>query len=227
MEPQAPVRPFLYGAWAASDRELRGDRQSQPGLGQSAIEESESVAGVPAARSVPSRVSQPCHALAEPGGYRRSQEDTKKDPTRVQEEPRGPYRTREDTASRRFGTVRPRGQIPGPRPFSYSKSTISNVVWSQLHTAVSQFPAEQRNRGGVTASVAGNVRSRDWESLGRQRPKPADARGRTVRHQVRESSAPFRSVPVHLRSDCGRLTSQHHEQARPQLPRPDRWGARR
>src|SRR5450759_129362 len=80
-----------------------------------------------------------------------------------------------------FGTVRPRVQIPGPRPFSYSKSTISNVVWSQLHTAVSQFPAEQRNRGGVTASVAGNVRSRDWESLGRQRPKPADARGRTVR----------------------------------------------
>jgi hypothetical protein len=82
-----------------------------------------------------------------------------------------------------FGTVRPRVQIPGPRPKSYSKSTISNVVWSQLHTAVSQFPAEQRNRGGVTASVAGNVRSRDWESLGRQRPKPADARGRTVRHR--------------------------------------------
>src|SRR5712692_8365319 len=67
----------------------------------------------------------------------------------------------------RFGTVRPRVQIPGPRPFSYSKSTISNVVWSQLHTAVSQFPEEQRNRVGVTASVAGNVRSRDWESLGR------------------------------------------------------------
>src|SRR2546428_3426380 len=85
-----------------------------------------------------------------------------------------------------FGTVRPRVQIPGPRPFSYSKSTISNVVWSQLHTSVSQFPAEQRNRGGVTASVAANVRSRDWESVGRQRPKPAQARGSTVR----ESRAP-------------------------------------
>ena len=48
-----------------------------------------------------------------------------------------------------FGTVRPRVQIPGPRPFSYSKSTISKVVWSQLHTAVSQFPEEQRNRGGI------------------------------------------------------------------------------
>src|SRR5439155_16149392 len=100
------------------------------------------------------------------------------DPIRVQEEPRGHHRTREDTPLRRFGTVRPRVQIPGPRPFSYSKSTISNVVWSQLHTAVSQFPAEQRNRGAVTASVAANVRSGDWESLGWKRPKPADARGR-------------------------------------------------
>ena len=45
-----------------------------------------------------------------------------------------------------FGTVRPRGQIPGPRPILYSKSTISNVVWSQLLTALSQFPAEQRTR---------------------------------------------------------------------------------
>jgi hypothetical protein len=83
----------------------------------------------------------------------------------------------------RFGTVRTRVQIPRPRPFLYSKPTISEVVWSQLHTAVSQFPAEQRNRGGVTTSVAGNVRSRDWESLGRQRPKPADARGSTVMHR--------------------------------------------
>src|SRR5438309_1423963 len=40
----------------------------------------------------------------------------------------------------------------GPRPFLYPKSAISDVVWSQLHTAVSQFPADQRNRGGVTAS---------------------------------------------------------------------------
>jgi hypothetical protein len=72
---------------------------------------------------------------------------------------------------RRFGTVRPRVQIPGPRPISYSKSTISYVVWSQPHTAVSQFPADLRNRGGVKGSVAGNLRSRDRESLGRQRPR--------------------------------------------------------
>jgi hypothetical protein len=62
--------------------------------------------------------------------------------------------TPEDTASTRFGTVRPRVQIPGPRPFSYSKSTVSYVVWSQPHTAVSQFPADLRNQGGVIASVA-------------------------------------------------------------------------
>src|SRR5712691_6785829 len=106
-------------------------------------------------------------AVSRTRGTRRIQEVTgghEEHRARVQEEPCGPHRTREDTASRRFGTVRPRVQIPGPRPFSYSKSTISNVVWSQLYTAVSQFPAEQRNRGGVAASVAGNVRSRDWES---------------------------------------------------------------
>jgi uncharacterized membrane protein YbhN (UPF0104 family) len=28
-----------------------------------------------------------------------------------------------------FGTVRPRVQIPGPRPFSYSKPRILDVVW--------------------------------------------------------------------------------------------------
>src|SRR6266571_980544 len=38
-----------------------------------------------------------------------------------------------------FGTVRPRVQIPGPRPFLYSKSAISGVVWSQRHTAGSNF----------------------------------------------------------------------------------------
>jgi hypothetical protein len=39
-----------------------------------------------------------------------------------------------------FGTVRPRVQIPGPRPFLYSQSAISDVVWSQRITAGSQFP---------------------------------------------------------------------------------------
>ena len=38
-----------------------------------------------------------------------------------------------------FGTVRPRVQIPGPRPFSYSKSAILEAVWSRRITAGSQF----------------------------------------------------------------------------------------
>ena len=54
-------------------------------------------------------------------GTRRIHEVTgghEEDPIRVQEEPRGHHRTREDTPLRRFGTVRPRVQIPRPRPVS-------------------------------------------------------------------------------------------------------------
>ena len=65
--------------------------------------------------------SQLCQAFTEPGGYTRSQEDTKKIQFRVPEESRGHHRTREATALRRFGTVRPRVQIPGPRPISEFK----------------------------------------------------------------------------------------------------------
>jgi len=52
-------------------------------------------------------------------GTRRIHEVTggqEEDPIRVLEEPRGHHRTRKDTPVRRFGTVRPRVQIPGPRP---------------------------------------------------------------------------------------------------------------
>ena len=41
-----------------------------------------------------------------------------------------------------FGTVRPRVQIPGPRPILYSKPAISGVVRSRRITAGSQFPRE-------------------------------------------------------------------------------------
>src|SRR6266481_1271686 len=57
------------------------------------------------------------------------------DPFRVQEEPRGHHRTPEDTPLRRFGTVRPRVQIPGPRPFLRSKSAIPHVALSRRITA--------------------------------------------------------------------------------------------
>src|SRR5438046_629391 len=38
-----------------------------------------------------------------------------------------------------FGTVRPRVQIPGPRPFLYSQSAISGVVQSRRGTAGAQI----------------------------------------------------------------------------------------
>ncbi len=41
-----------------------------------------------------------------------------------------------------FGTVRPRVQIPGPRPFLYSKSAISGVVESRRGTAGAQIRGE-------------------------------------------------------------------------------------
>ena len=63
-------------------------------------------------------------------GARRIHEVTRgheEDPFRVQEEPRGHRRTRADTPLRRFGTVRPRVQIPGPRPFP-TLNEVSRVV---------------------------------------------------------------------------------------------------
>jgi hypothetical protein len=59
----------------------------------------------------------------------------------------------------RLRTVRPRVQIPGPRQFLHSKSAISESLWSQRHTAGSQFPTEQPNRGGANRVVVGYVRS--------------------------------------------------------------------
>src|SRR5437899_9633367 len=80
-------------------------------------------------------VSEPLEvtAVSRIHGTRRIQEVTgghEEDPIRVQEEPRGHHRTREDTPLRRFGTVRPRVQIPGPRPLLYSEPAIPRVVRS-------------------------------------------------------------------------------------------------
>src|SRR5207249_996934 len=62
--------------------------------------------------------SQPDHAFPETSAYARSPEDTTGSANRVQEDTQGVGRSREDTASTWFGTVRPRVQIPGPRPIS-------------------------------------------------------------------------------------------------------------
>src|SRR6266702_6275140 len=60
-------------------------------------------------------------------GTRRIREDTRGhdgERNRVQGDTGGTGWTREDTTYVGFGTVRPRVQIPGPRPFSYSKPAI-------------------------------------------------------------------------------------------------------
>ena len=74
-----------------------------------------------AIRRIGSQFSEPLEvtAVSRIRGTKRIQEITRgheQDLDRVQEEPCGHRRTREDLASRRFGTVRPRVQIPGPRP---------------------------------------------------------------------------------------------------------------
>jgi len=74
-------------------------------------------------------------AVSRTRGTRRIQEVTRGhegDPARAQEEHCGHHRTREDTASRRFGTVRPRVQIPGPRPkivFKFEVFACSVGAW--------------------------------------------------------------------------------------------------
>src|SRR6266581_9249153 len=58
-------------------------------------------------------------------GTRRTREDTDGHDHRanqVQQDTGGPAGILKDTSLRRFGTVRPRVQIPGPRPISDSKT---------------------------------------------------------------------------------------------------------
>jgi hypothetical protein len=68
--------------------------------------------------------------------------------------------------------------LPPPRPISYSKSPILQVVCRQLDTPGSQFPAEQRNRGGVTVlswgvtSMDSNRCLRSAPILGTHRSEP-------------------------------------------------------
>src|ERR1700682_3536171 len=92
-------------------------------------------------------VSEPLEvtAVSRIHGTRRIHEVTEgheEDPIRVQEEPRGYHRTREDTPLRGFGTVRTRVQIPRPRPNLYSKPAISGVVQSRRGTAGAQILQE-------------------------------------------------------------------------------------
>ena len=64
-------------------------------------------------------------------GTRRIHEVTvgqEEDPIRVLEEPGGHHRRRKDVPVRRFGTVRPRVQIPGPRPVFEFRVVVSRLT---------------------------------------------------------------------------------------------------
>ena len=68
-------------------------------------------------------------------GTRRTPKDTGGhvgERNREQEDTGGIVGTPEDTRYVGFGTVRPRVQIPGPRPFLHSKPAISDVVRCRL-----------------------------------------------------------------------------------------------
>jgi hypothetical protein len=112
-------------------------------------------------------------AVSRNSGTRRIREDTQghdQGANQAQEDTGGAAGIRKDTTLGRFGTVRPRVQIPGPRPFLYSKAAISESLWSQLHSAVSQFPAEQPNRGGMNGDVVGQREIAGQRPVATQRP---------------------------------------------------------
>src|SRR6266487_4825823 len=92
-------------------------------------------------------------------GTRRIQEVTgghEEDPARVLEEPCGQLRTREDTASRRFGTVRPRVQIPGPRPaFEFRDVTLTHADPESCVARPQGWAAESRPKRRAGESERG------------------------------------------------------------------------
>jgi hypothetical protein len=70
-------------------------------------------------------------AVSRNSGTRRIREDTQghdQGANQVQEDTGGPARILKDTSKRRFGTVRPRVQIPGPRPISEYESNLPRLL---------------------------------------------------------------------------------------------------
>jgi len=81
------------------------------------------------------------------------------------------------------------GSNPSPPTiFVFKIGDFRVSLWSQRHTAGSQFPTEQPNRGRVNAGVVGQREIAGQRPVAMQRPKPADAQGRTVRHAERRQS---------------------------------------
>ena len=99
------------------------------------------------------------HSRVRIHGTRRIHEVTgghEEDPIRVQEEPRGHHRTREDTPLRRFGTVRPRVQIPGPRP----KSEFDDGVMAGVHGGAGSQPYHKLQPVYIEGRRTGRVAQR-------------------------------------------------------------------
>ena len=109
-----------------------------------------------------------------------------------QEDTVGPAGIRKDTSLRRFGTVRLRVQIPGPRPFLYSKPAISGVVRSRRITTGSQFSGELSRPMAEVVIVVDRLELARQQSMAARSPHAKDATGRTVRHPVRKSQADVR-----------------------------------
>jgi hypothetical protein len=106
-------------------------------------------------------------AVSRNSGTRRIREDTQghdQGANQAQENTGGAAGIRKDTTLGRFGTVRPRVQIPGPRPISSSKSPILDVIRSCRGTAGAQILGEPR------IEVAKFVATVGRSELGRQGP---------------------------------------------------------
>jgi len=171
-------------------------------------------------------------AVSRTRGTRRIQEVTRGhegDPARAQEEHCGHHRTREDTASRRFGTVRPRVQIPGPRPkIVFKFEVFACSVWRVGVTGRSQIflelgggspvqvdfePSIELAHGYRTAVMSARARPQGREAPGfeNQRRSPrrcaADAQVRTVRHPAQISKVGRSSRGI-LDSRDGQIDSQ-------------------
>jgi hypothetical protein len=81
-----------------------------------------------------------------------------------------------------FATVRTRVQIPGPRPFLYSKPAISGGVRSRRVTAGSQSPGELSQPDGAVVIVVGGREVAWQQSMAPRRLHAEDATSRIVRY---------------------------------------------
>src|ERR1700687_5324545 len=69
---------------------------------------------------------------------------------RIREDDSGVCRTPEDTPATRFGTVRPRVQIPGPRPISeYDSGVMAGPARAPYHSRITIY----RSRSQLAARL--------------------------------------------------------------------------